>query len=244
MRTLKKGLLIVTVLTSFISSGSFALPIPGMGTPVIDVGAIHNLGLQLKALRDQYQLLKNAYDTANEQKKIMEDTQRMMEGHYNFGDKFSNPLLESWQHSGRSWDELMSAQSGVGQDPITSLAKAIEKEYPLPSADSIYSASKNKEQAHLFDLLAKTNLITRASNTLTYNSVDDELKMLDALQKEIEKSPNQKATLDLIARIQIEEAKLAAYQIKSQAANAQLTSLQTQQELTDAKWASDFFKWH
>ena len=68
--------------------------------------------------------------------------------------------------------------------------------------------------------------------------------MLEKLQSEIEKSPNQKATLDLIARIQIEEAKLVAYQIKSNAVSTQLTSLQAQQDLSDAKWTKDFFKWH
>ena len=68
--------------------------------------------------------------------------------------------------------------------------------------------------------------------------------MLDKLQSEIEKSPNQKSTLDLIARIQIEEAKLVAYQIKSNAVSAQLAGLQAQQEVSDSKWTNDFFKWH
>ena len=167
-----------------------------------------------------------------------------MKGNYGYGSKFENPSLTAWQHSGKDWSSLLSSPTASGTDALTTLAKQIEKEFPIMSSDNVYSGSNHSEQAKLFDLLSKTTAASRASNTLAYNNVDGQLTLLDKLQTEIERSPNQKATLDLIARIQIEQAKLIAYQIKSNAVSAQLTSLQAQQEVSDAKWTSDFFKWH
>ncbi len=179
----------------------------------------------------------------SEQKQLLEDTQKLMKGHYGYG-SFDNPTLNSWQHTGKDWNSLLNSHQSGSSDALTALAKEIEREFPIVSSDKVYADSKNSEQARLFDLLSKATVASRASNTLAYNNVDAELLMIEKLQAEIEKSPNQKATLDLIARIQIEEAKLMAYQIKSNAVSAQLTSLQAQQEVSDAKWTSDFFKWH
>ena len=177
------------------------------------------------------------------QNKLLEDTKKLMEGHYGYGSSFNNDSLTSWQHAGKDWASLLNSSQSGGSDALATLARDIEREFPV-SSKSVYPSSQNTEQSKLFDLLSKATVASRASSTLAYNNVDAELLMLEKLQAEIEKSPNQKATLDLIARIQIEEAKLMAYQIKSSAVSAQLTGLQAQQELSDAKWTSEFFKWH
>ncbi len=178
-----------------------------------------------------------------DQNKLLDDTQQLMKGHYGYGD-VNNAGLSAWQHAAKDWGSLLNSPQSGSQDPLATLAKEIEREFPIVSADTMYSNSQHSEQAKLFDLLSKATVASRASNTLAYNNVDAELTMIEKLQAEIEKSPNQKATLDLIARIQIEEAKLMAQALKSNAVNAQLTSLQSQQEVSDAKWMSDFFKWH
>ena len=190
----------------------------------------NNSSGQLTALKDQ--------------NKLLEDTKKSMEGHYGYGSSFNNTSLDSWLHAGKDWGGLLNGSQSGGSDPLATLARDIEREFPVVSSKSVYPAAQNTEQAKLFDLLSKATVASRASSTLAYNNVDAELLMLEKLQAEIEKSPNQKATLDLIARIQIEEAKLMAYQIKSSAVSAQLTGLQAQQELSDAKWTSEFFKWH
>ncbi|MBX9703470.1 MAG: type IV secretion system protein [Silvanigrellaceae bacterium] len=222
------------LLTAFISSAL------SVHADVLSVSDIELLNLA----KDQLTNIKSQLDKLNEQKKILEKSQGMMEGHYDYASKFDNPLLSSWEHSGKDWGSLMNGARGAESDPLTILAKQIEQEFPLASKDKIFSATKESEQARLFDLLSKTTMASRATSKLTYNRVDDELAMLEALQKEIEKSPNQKATLDLIARINIEQAKLMAYKIKSDAVSNELISLQSQQEVSDAKWASEFFKWH
>ena len=167
-----------------------------------------------------------------------------MKGNYGYGSKFDNSSLSTWQHAGKDWSSLLGSPQSGANDALTELAKQIEKEFPTISGDSMFTGSNHSEQAKLFDLLSKTTAASRVSSTLAYNNVDAELVMLDKLQSEIEKSPNQKSTLDLIARIQIEEAKLVAYQIKSNAVSAQLAGLQAQQEVSDSKWTNDFFKWH
>lgn len=217
-----------------------------------DIGKLlSTLGDQLKEMANQSTILGNVFDNStkqltalNDQKTLMEETQKLMKGNYGYGSKFDNPSLNTWQHAGKDWSSLLGSPQSGANDALTALAKQIEKEFPTVSGDSMFTGSNHSEQAKLFDLLSKTTAASRVSSTLAYNNVDAELVMLDKLQSEIEKSPNQKATLDLIARIQIEEAKLVAYQIKSNAVSAQLTSLQAQQEVSDAKWTNDFFKWH
>jgi hypothetical protein len=202
---------------------------------------IANMSTQSTILGDNS---KKQLDVLAEQKQLLDDTQKLMKGNYGYGSKFDNSSLSTWQHAGKDWSSLLGSPQSGANDALTELAKQIEKEFPTISGDSMFTGSNHSEQAKLFDLLSKTTAASRVSSTLAYNNVDAELVMLDKLQSEIEKSPNQKSTLDLIARIQIEEAKLVAYQIKSNAVSAQLTSLQAQQEVSDAKWAKDFFKWH
>ena len=197
---------------------------------------------QIKEIQSVRDKLSDQLNTLNQQKNILEDSQKLMQGHYEYSSKFDMPELSQWRHSGKDWSSFMNSNEGQGTDSLTTYAKQIEKEFPVKSSSSVYG-KKNSEQAKLFDLLSKTTLASRASNTLAYNTIDNQLSMLEELQKEIERSPNQKATLDLIARIQIEEAKMTAYKIKSDAVSAQLVSLQSQQEVSDAKWAGEFFKW-
>ena len=212
------------------------------GWDIMDIlQKIANMSTQSTILGDNS---KAQLDVLKKQKELLEDTQKLMKGNYGYGSKFENPSLGAWQHSGKDWGSFLSSPTASGTDALSTLAKQIEKEFPIMSSDKMYSGSNHSEQAKLFDLLSKTTVASRASNTLAYNNVDGQLTLLDKLQAEIEHSPNQKATLDLIARIQIEQAKLVAYQIKANAVSAQLTSLQAQQEVSDAKWASDFFKWH
>jgi len=236
MKTFKKQLIIAVLLV--------VQPIVASAESSFDFGEIFSI---LKDMAMQSTIIGNnstgQLNALNEQKKLLEDTQKLMQGHYGYG-SYDNPSLSSWQHAGKDWNSLLNSHQSGGNDPLASLAREIEHEFPIVSSDRVYSSSKNPEQAKLFDLLSKATVASRASNTLAYNNVDAELLMLEKLQAEIEKSPNQKATLDLIARIQIEEAKLMAYQIKSSAVSAQLTGLQAQQEVSDAKWMSEFFKWH
>ncbi|STX39297.1 type IV secretion system protein [Legionella feeleii] len=198
---------------------------------------------QLTNIKKVQDKLRNQLQELEAQKKVLEDSQAMMQGHYGYSSLYDKPSLTTWLHSGKDWSSLLNSREGASNDSLTSVAKQLSNEFPITPTERLYP-DKNLSQAKLYDLLAKTTLASRASSTLAYNSIDEELAMLDALQREIEKSPNQKATLDLIARIQIEEAKLTAYKLKSDAVNSQLTSLQSQQEVSDAQWASNFFKWH
>lgn len=212
-----------------------------------DLLGVEDLAL-LEQVKEQLQTMQRMHDSLQEQmkkldaqKRTLEDTQKLMTGHYNYGEMLDNATLNNWRHSAANWNDLTHLGEGNGSDPLSTLAKSLQKDFPQQKGQSLYS---NSEMARLFDQLSQTTLAARATNTLTYNNIDEELLMLEALQKEIEKSPNQKATLDLIARIQLEDAKLHAYQIKTSAVKNQLDSLQSQQQLTDTQWANDFFKLH
>ncbi|KTD32196.1 vir protein B5 [Legionella nautarum] len=232
---MKKRQILITLVVFFFSSVIYA----DLLTIVEDAKLLDATLEQIKQIKAIQSKLKNQLKVLDNQKKLLESSNKAMTGHYNYG-TIDNPLLKNWQHSGKNWDSLLE---GTDKDALTRLKKQIASEFPLSDANKLFTL-QNSEQTKLFNLLSKATLASRASQTLAYNSVDDELLLLEQLQERIEQTPNQKAILDLIARIQIEEAKLSAYQIKANAVNAQLSSLQSQQELTDAKWANDFFKWH
>ncbi len=196
----------------------------------------------LQATRDQIKEIQTIQSKLEGQLEVLKSNQAAMTGHYKYSSLFNDSSLKDWQHAGNDWSSMLDSSTS-NSESLTAIKKQIQKEFPIKNAASLYSRT-DSENAKLYDLLAKTTLASRATSTLTYNNIDKELLMLEKLQQQIEESPNQKATLDLIARIQIEEAKLIAYQLKSTAVSSQLTSLQSQQEVSDAKWASDFFKWH
>ena len=192
---------------------------------------------QIEHIKSLKTKLEQQLSTLNHQKDLLSASQKAMTGHYGYSSLFNNSSLNAWQHSGKEWSSLLEKKE---KDALFSFKEQLNKDFPVTKNPF----SQNPEQVRLFDLLSKTTLASRATHALTYNAIEEELQTLEKLQAEIEKSPNQKSTLDLIARIQIEEAKLTAYQMKSQALKAELVSLQSQKEITDAKWASEFFKWH
>lgn len=189
-------------------------------------------GEQLEALNKQYNELKN-------QASLLEKTKGMMEGHYGYSNMFENQALKDWQHSGSNWDSAINNQ---GNDVLSQMSKKIEQQFPLQEGKNIFSKNANPDSIKLFDLMSKTTLASRATHTLAFNKVEEELKLLESLQDEIERSPNQKATLDLIARIQIEEAKLMAYSMKAEAVDKEQGSLQTQEDLKDDAWLAKFLR--
>lgn len=180
--------------------------------------------------------LKQQFDELTAQRKLLEDT---MQGHYGYSNLHQSSALTDWQHSGKSIEDALNAMKG--SDALSAQAKAIANKTPLHTADKVYPKG-GKEKVELYNAMGKTALAARASQQLSYNKVDDELKMLEALQGEIEKSPNIKSSLDLIARLQIETAKLIAQQMKNNALQGELSALEAQKELGDDAWLSQFFK--
>lgn len=219
-----------------------SLPVHADLLSVEDLAMLEVAKEQLTNIKEVEDRLRGQLQALDNQKRILEESQKLMQGHYGYGSLHENQSLGSWQHSGKDFASLLQSTDGGGQDALSRLAHELSKDFPLKPAAELY-ANPNSEQAKLYTLLAKTTLASRAGSTLTYNRIDEELTMLEALQKEIEKSPNQKATLDLIARIQIEEAKLVAYQLKAGAVSQQMDSLRSQQEVSDAAWVNQFFKW-
>ena len=178
------------------------------------------------------------------QLKELLNQQQLMKGSFNLSKLFDNPELRKWQHAGQSWTDLTNISKGIN-DPLGKLTKELVDKYPIKKAQEVFTKATPKEQAELYDEMAKTAIAMSAQSKLSYNSIDSELKILEQLQDEIDKSgDSQKKILDLIARVSIENAKINAYRIKNEAMQSQVSSMGMQQQVNDTKWASDFLKWN
>ncbi len=196
---------------------------------------------QLAVLKDEYAELKKQYDVLSQQKTILEEVKGSVSGHYGYSNLYENKSLSDWQHAGGNFNALLSGDFKSG-DPLKDEYNRLLKEFSAQSGSDIFNKDVSKDKVTLFDLMSKTTTASRASNQLSFNKIDEEIKLLDSLQKEIENSPNEKATMDLLARINVEQAKLTAYQIKSGAMDRELIALKQQEEINGDVWSSKFLK--
>lgn len=211
-------------------------------------------GFSLDTLKDNFGELKDINGVLNKatgqiktgfenQVKETINQQKLMKGNFNLGKLFNNPELNKWQRAGATWSDLTNL-SRTTSDQLGKLSKELIKKYPVKPSNEVYSEYADKEQAELYDDMSKTAIAMGAQSKLSYNSIEAELKVLESLQKEIDNSDSQKKTLDLIARVSIENAKINAFRIRNEAMQANATSMSMQQQVNDEKWASNFLKWN
>lgn len=233
----------------FLGSSLKALAIPGVDDAVF-LKQLHQLIEQTKNMRKQLneaaQLKKEAINTVsgiNKQIDELKETEKLLgKGHYQYGTKYDNPLFKKLRYAGKDFDDFLNAYKG-NSNALGKISKRLSEEFGMKDSSRVFTKNASKSQMKLYDEMAKFAIAAGAQSELSYGSVNDIQKMLDSLQADIDKADSQKALLELIARVEIEGARISAMRIKSDAANLKINSLNTQQSATDAQWASDFLKW-
>ncbi|MBA4697725.1 MAG: hypothetical protein H2069_10155 [Legionella sp.] len=200
----------------------------------------HYLKEQLKAANALGDTATQTVTGIQSQIKQLEATQKLLgNGHWQLGNKYDNPVFKQWRDAGKNFEDFLKSPQSASALGV--IAKRLAKDFQMgSSADSVFTPKVSPVQKALFKQSAQTALAAGAQSELSYEHVNDINQMLESLQAEIDKAPDHKALLEIIARAQIENAKLNALRIKSEAAALKLESLAAQQNVSDAKWAADF----
>lgn len=212
-----KQLSTFTLLGFAFSANSFAV------MPVVDAGAILNLGKQLTEMKKQYDLLNDTYqnakaqlDNAKSQLDSVNQLKNFNSGHYQFGD-LHNSLsdLKDRQWSPNTWDEALHNVAGGNPDRYKELVKAYEQKHKTLD-DASFEKGASKEKLALYKEAIEVNKAASVEGTYSYNEINKHLKMVHDLSAQIEKAPNTKSAVDLNSRLLAEIAYIQTQNLKMQ----------------------------
>jgi hypothetical protein len=221
----------------------FAWPFP-TPVPAPDPMKIKEIALlvkQLHELEEQTNHIKAQIDRVNSVKQSidskMNDTQQLMRGHYGFGKKFEIPGLNTWGHDAKRMNNLLS---GKGSDGVISqVFKEIRTKHAIkPTSELFQNRSESREAKH-YQSTTETIEASRAVSTIAYDNMDEEIGIIEQLKGEIEKSENQKASLDLLTRMVAESALIQAKAVRVHAMQAELNAESLQTNVDDEALTSE-----
>lgn len=209
---------------------------------VIDYHLLVTSIKQLTELRNQYRLLKDTYETGKNQLDNLKAIKNMNTGHYGFGD-LENGLeeLQSWQSPASTWDDALRNLSGGNPSRYQALIKAYEANHPNLS-DANINHYMPKEKAQTFKEAKAINRAVMVQTSDAYNQINTHIKTLQKLSKQIEKTQNTKAAIDLNSRLMTELGFIELMQVRLQTLQNQQISESSLEDLNDRAIMAKFNK--
>ena len=223
---MKKRLILILLLV-------FGLNFPIHADIITELQLLATAMKQLDELRNQYSMLKNTYDNAQNQLNSLNNLKNMNSGHYGFGE-LENGLdqLKSWQSPTSTWDEALRSLSGGNPARYESLVKAYEANHPALS-DANTTKYMSAETATRFKQDKAVNRAVQVQTTEAYDQINQHMEALQKLSKQIEKTENTKGAIDLNSRLITEIGFIQLMNLRLQTLVSQQLSQDSLSELSD-----------
>ncbi len=188
---------------------------------------------QLSELQAQYRVLKDTYQTAQNQLDNLNQIKSMNSGHYGFGD-LNNSLdsLQSWQSPVSTWQDALQNLSGGNPERYQSLVDAYEKNHPSLN-ETNYARYTTPENVARFKEDKAVNRAVQVQTTQSYNEINQHMAALHKLSQQIEKTPNTKSAIDLNSRLITEIGFIQLMSLRLQALMSQQVAQESLSELQD-----------
>jgi type IV secretion system protein VirB5 len=188
---------------------------------------------QLGALQEQYRVLNDSYQTAQNQLNSVNDLKGMHSGHYGFGD-LDNGLnrLHSWQSPTSTWEDAIHHLSGGNPERYKNLMDAYEKNHPALN-ESQYARNATPERLARFKEDKAVNRAVQVQTTQSYNEINEHMASLHKLSKQIENTSNTKAAVDLNSRLISEIGFIQLMSLRLQTLISQQVAQESLSELQD-----------
>ena len=170
--------------------------------PVIDPTAIYNLVHQLNTLNNQYKVMKQEYENAqnrlDEAKALRGDT----EGHYGFGNLLDGGKYKTNREwSPDDWQSTLKGLSGGNPARYQQLLSQYKNDNPTLS-ESDYSRGAGHYNAVVYQDQIKNNQAAAVTSTYAFNNIKQHIEHIRQISKQIESAPNQKSAVDLNTRME------------------------------------------
>lgn len=192
---------------------------------------------------DQLETLKDVKNLNEALKEVGEKQLSAVTGHYNLGNLYNSSHDQAerlW--SDENWQRVLEQASGGNSARFRELLKSYHDRYPTLSQNQITQFS-NTLKAKTYSDNARTNLAGLSVSEYSYNAVQDRIKKLQGLLNQIEQTPNQKASLDLQARILAEIGFVQLELLRLQSVQTQLTAMHNQGMTNGTTQDAGFVKW-
>lgn len=163
----------------------------------------HKLEAELTQLQDEYSELKLLQADA--------------EGHYGYGGLLNGASdLTEREWSPSNWQDALQGLSGGNPSRYQQLLQAYQAAHPTLS-QSAFEHGSSASSAENYIQEVHTNDAASVNATYAFNNVQQRLKNIYALSKNIDKAKNTKAAIDLNNRLLTEVAYINVQQVKMQA---------------------------
>lgn len=209
-------------------SAVFLNPAHASGIPTVDAATIAQLQEQLLTARDQLENLTEQLATAKDQ--LAAFTQSS-----GFGNIAGNTDIR---------DQLRAALPSDAQGLLNrSRGSSLDSDVSQITDTVIAPVSFQEDRAELSKRALNIEATAKAMSQRAYDSMTRRLSNVDTLQDQINQTTNPKEIAELQARIQIEQANIAAEQVRIQLASQQLDAerhlLQARAERVYGGWFGD-----
>lgn len=221
---MKKTTCLLVVLLVFLG-----VPVSTFGLmPVMDHAAVMNLIQTYRQLKMQYDLLAKTYENGKSLLDKTDQLARGIQGNYGFGN-LENDLtsLKQRKWSPNSWEEALRGMSGGNKARYRELLAHYKENNPtLSQAEYEKGASPRLYKRYAREISVNQAVVVNSS--YAFNDINRHLETIHRLSKQIEKTENLKASMDLNARLLAEVAYIQVQNLKLQALlNQQTASLQS-----------------
>lgn len=193
---------------------------------------------------DQLTALKDVKHLNEALKEVEEQQLSAVTGHYNMGNLYNSVHDQSeriW--SNENWQRVLEQASGGNSARFQELLKSYRDKYPALSQTQITSLNPNSLKTKTYQDNSRTNLAGLSVSEYTYNNVNDRIKKLQGLLNQIEQTPNEKASLDLQARLLAEIGFVQLELLRLQSVQTQLTAMHNQGLTNGTTQDAGFVKW-
>lgn len=168
--------------------------------------ALRMEGLQTGMLDDQGQMLNVQKKILSSQKDIdslMKQVNGHLTSHSGWG-SYQSHDYQSYGGSAHDWSNVMRmADAGHGDGALGQTMNQVASQFPADRSAYNRGVSDIRSQ-HYYALKSQTVLAARAASQLDYNKIQEQITYQQMLQKQIEKTNDLKAAVDLSSRIQVE----------------------------------------
>ena len=163
----------------------------------------HKLEAELAQLQDEYRELKLLKADA--------------EGHYGYGGLLNGASdLTAREWSPSNWQDALKGLSGDNPSRYQQLLQAYQAAHPTLSQRA-FTHGASAEAAKNYRQEVHTNEAASVNATYAFNNVEQRLRAIYALSKNIDHAQNTKAAIDLNSRLLTEVAYINVQQVKMQA---------------------------
>ena len=208
---------VLSVGVTLFLSATLLLPVVCRASiPVVDFGAIANLIKNYNQLKTQYSVLKNTYQTAQQQLSQAKQLRQDSEGHYGFGGLMNSQHdLQNREWSPDNWKGTLQGVSGGNPARYQELIKTYQHDHPHLS-QSAYQKGTSAKQATVYSRDVQVNRAAMVNATYSFNDIKTHLTTIHALSKKIDQAQNTKAATDLNSRLLVEVAYIQTQALKMQ----------------------------